>query len=82
MNDPITNVILYFSIVALVFLAWAFQLWRSRHAPATPALAETEPLPVPVMPKFTCDLDIVVEFQGKKYRVYFAVADVQMVEGE
>ena len=80
MNDPITNVILYFSIVALVFLAWAFQLWRSRHAPATPALAETEPLPA--MPKITADFDIVVMVEGKRYRVFFAVADVQMVEGE
>ena len=82
MPDPITEVIIYSSIVALVFLAAVVYLTFDKRAArdADAKLAAYDALPV--LPKFTCDLDIVVEFQGKKYRVFFAVADVQMIEGE
>ena len=84
MTDPITEVILYSSIVALVFLAAVVYLTFDKRAArdADAKLAAYDALDVPALPKFTCDLDVLVEFQGKKYRVFIAVADVQMVEGE
>ena len=66
-------------VLALVWLAWTFWLWESKER-GKGAAAETEPLPV--LPLFTMTADMVVEFQGRKYRVEFVVVDVQMVEGE
>lgn len=82
MNDQVTTALIIGIIPALIFLLTAYFVNRSAARDATAALAAYDALPVPVMPKFTCDLDIVIEFEGKKYRVFFAVADVQMIEGE
>lgn len=82
MTDQVTNGIIIGLIPALVFLGLVLRMHIDRQAArnATAPLAESESLLL--MPKFTADFDILVEFQGKKYRVYFAVEDVRMVEGE
>ena len=68
-------------VLALVWLAWTFWLWESKERKNATALSDTAPI-VPVLPLFTMTADMVVEFQGRKYRVEFVVVDVQMVEGE
>ena len=82
-NDQVTNGIIIGLIPALVFLGIVLHLVVNKQAArdATAALSDTAPI-VPVVPLFTADFDIVVEVGGVKYRVFFAVADVRMIEGE
>ena len=82
-TDQVTNAIVIGLIPALVFLGIVLHLTVNKQAArdATAALSDTAPI-VPVLPLFTADFDIVVEVQGRKYRVFFAVEDVQMIEGE
>lgn len=80
MYDQVTNGIIIGLIPALVFLALVLRMHIDKQAArkVTAPLAESEPLLL--MPKFTAGFDIVVEFEGRKYRVFFAVEDVRMIE--
>ena len=81
-NDQVTTALIIGIIPALVFTLTVYFVNRSAARDATAALAAYDALPVPALPLFTADFDIVVEVGGVKYRVFFAVEDVQMVEGE
>ena len=78
-NTMNSDIILFESllVLALVWLAWAFWLWQNKER-GKGAPAETEPLPV--MPLFDMKIDTVVTFEGKRYRIYFEVEDVRMIE--
>ena len=81
MKDPITEALIFALIPSLVFLACVLYIHRRHVAQQAPvASADTAPL-VPVFPKFSADMDFVIEdAEGRKYRVYFSVERVEMIE--
>ena len=81
-NDQVTTALIIGIIPALVFLLIVYFVNKSAARAEIAAISDTAPIVLPVMPLFTMTMDTVVTFEGKRYRIYFAVEDVQMIEDE